>query len=90
MKKKYTHTTHGVRNPHPIQVITLTSESGDMRLTITLDELADYENRRFDKAGALDDLYPISIPDDHFGAILMDLRIDGILEEDNLEEEHNE
>lgn len=82
MNKKYTHTTHGVRNPHPIQVITLTSESGNMRLTITLDELADYENRRFDKAGALDDLYPVAIPDNVFGAILQDLRDDGILERD--------
>lgn len=88
MNKKYIHTTHGVRNPHPIKVMTLTSESGDMMLTITLDELADYENRRYDHAGALDDLYPTSIPDDHFGAILRDLRIDGILEQDNLEEEY--
>lgn len=82
MNKKYTHTTYGVRNPQPIQVITLTSESGNLRLTITLDELADYENRRFDKAGALDDLYPVSIPDNIFGAILQDLRDDGILEKD--------
>ena len=82
MRKKYIHTTYGVRNPHPIQVITLTSESGNLMLTITLDELADYENRRFDHAGALDDLYSISIPDDAFGAILKDLRDDGILEKE--------
>jgi hypothetical protein len=82
MKKKYIHTTYGVRNPHPIQVTTFTSESGNMMLTITLDELADYENRRFDHASALDDLYPISIPDDAFGAILKDLRDDGILEKE--------
>jgi len=88
MKTVYTHTTFGVRNPHPIQVITLTSESGKMRLTITLDELADYENRTFDHAGALDDIYPVSIPDDHFGAILRDLVIDSILEESNLQEEY--
>jgi len=84
MKAKYIHTTHGVRNPHPIQVITLTSESGEMSLTITLDELADYENRRFAHAGALDDLYPVSIPDDHFGVILRDLRDDQILERDHV------
>jgi hypothetical protein len=88
MKTVYTHTTFGVRNPQPIQVITLTSESGKMRLTITLDELADYENRTFDHAGALDDIYPVSIPDDHFGAILRDLAIDSILEESNLQEEY--
>jgi hypothetical protein len=82
MRKKYIHTTYGVRNPHPIQVTTLTSESGNMMLTITLDELADYENRRFDHAGALDDLYPISIPDDALGSILKDLRDDEILEKE--------
>jgi hypothetical protein len=82
MKAKYIHTTHGVRNPHPIQVITLTSESGEMSLTITLDELADYENRQLGHAGALDELYPVAIPDDCFGAILEDLREDQILEEE--------
>ena len=82
MKTVYTHTTFGVRNPHPIQVITLTSESGKMRLTITLDELADYENRQLGHAGALDELYPVVIPDDCFGAILEDLGGDQILEEE--------
>ena len=82
MRKKYKHTTHGVRNPHPIQVITLTSESGEMSLTITLDELADYENRQLGHAGALDELYPVVIPDDCFGAILEDLGGDQILEEE--------
>jgi hypothetical protein len=82
MRKKFIHTTHGVRNPHPILVITLTSESGEMSLTITLDELADYENRHLGHAGALDELYPSVIPDDCFGAILEDLSDDGILEEE--------
>jgi hypothetical protein len=82
MNKKYKHTTHGVRNPHPIQVTTLTSESGEMSLTITLDELADYENRTFGYAGALDDLFPQSIKDDAFGVILKELRDDQILEEE--------
>jgi hypothetical protein len=82
MKKKYIHTTHGVRNPHPIQVITLTSESGEMSLTITLDELADYENRTLGYAGAFNDLFPQSINDNAFGAILKELRDDGILEEE--------
>jgi hypothetical protein len=81
MKTVYTHTTFGVRDPQPIQVITLTSESGKMRLTITLDELADYENRQLGHAGALDELYPVVIPDDCFGAILEDLGDDQILEE---------
>jgi hypothetical protein len=84
MKAKYIHNTHGVRNPHPIQVITLTSESGQMSLTITLDELADYENRQLGHAGALDELYPVVIPDDCFGAILEDLRDDEILERDHV------
>ena len=88
MKTVYTYTTHGVRNPQPIQVITLTSESGKIRLTITLDELADYENRTFEHAGALDDIFPVTIPDDHFSAILRDLAIDSILEESNLQEEY--
>ena len=79
MKKKYIHTTHGVRNPHPIQVITLTSESGEMSLTITLDELADYENSTLDHVGYLNSR---SIPDSAFGEILDDLRNDGILEEE--------
>ena len=84
MKAKYIHTTHGVRNPQPIQVMTLTSESGEMSLTITLDELADYENRHLGHAGALDELYPLVIPDDCFGTILEDLRDDQILEEEHV------
>jgi hypothetical protein len=82
MKAKYIHTTHGVRNPQPIQVITLTSESGEMSLTITLDELADYENRTLGYAGAFDDLFPQSINDKAFGVILKELRDDQILEEE--------
>jgi hypothetical protein len=82
MKAKYIHTTHGVRNPHPIQVITLTSESGEMSLTITLDELADYENRTLGYAGAFNDLFPQSINDNAFGVILKELRDDQILEEE--------
>ncbi len=82
MKTKFTHTTHGVRNPHPIQVITLTSESGEMSLTITLDELADYENRTLGYAGAFNDLFPQSINDEAFGVILKELRDDQILEEE--------
>jgi hypothetical protein len=82
MKAKYIHTTHGVRNPHPIQVITLTSESGQMSLTITLDELADYENRQLGHAGALDELYPVVIPDEDFGDLLKGLRDNEMLEEE--------
>ena len=82
MKAKYIHTTYGVRNPQPIQVTTLTSESGQMSLTITLDELADYENRTLGYAGAFNDLFHQSINDNAFGAILKELRDDGILEEE--------
>ena len=85
MKAKYIHTTHGVRNPHPIQVITLTSESGEMSLTITLDELADYENRTLGYAGAFNDLFPETIKDEAFGAILKELLEDGILERDHVQ-----
>jgi hypothetical protein len=53
-----------------------------MSLTITLDELADYENRTLGYAGSLNDLFPQSINDNAFGAILKELRDDGILEEE--------
>jgi hypothetical protein len=86
MKKKYIHTTYGVRNPQPIQVTTLTSESGNMMLTITLDELADYENRTLGYVGAFNDLFPQSINDNAFGVILKELRDDGILEREWINE----
>lgn len=75
MNKKYTHTTKGVREVHssPTEVTTLTSESGQMRLTITLEELNFYEKGYNVHFGD-------SIPDETFGQMLRDLLEAGILE----------
>ena len=57
-----------------------------MMLTITLDELADYENRTLGYVGAFNDLFPQSINDNAFGVILKELRDDGILEREWINE----
>jgi hypothetical protein len=84
MNKKYTHTTKGVRYPKAQRVITLTSESGVMRLTTTQGELWHYEHYTFGGAGHHEDNYPVSIPDDDFGDLLKGLRDYGFLEEEYL------
>ena len=57
----------------PTEVVTLTSESGQMRLTITLEELNFYEKGYNVNFGD-------SISDEIFGQMLRDLLEDGILE----------
>lgn len=84
MKNRYTHTTKGVRYPHAQRVITLTSESGTLRLTTTQGELWHYEHDTFGKAGHYEDNYPLSIPDNDFGDLLTGLRDYGFLEEEYL------
>lgn len=80
---RYTHTTKGVRENRstPVEVVTLISESGQMRLTITLEELDYYEKSYNVNFGD-------SISDDSFGAMLRDLLEDGILEREWINEEH--
>lgn len=78
--KTFTHTTKYVRSPKPIRVMTLTSESGKMRLTTAIGELWDYEYRHLGKAGAISDLEVI--PDEAFGAMLQTMLEEGTLEED--------
>jgi len=87
MKKIYTHTTKGVRYPYAQRVITLTSESGTMRLTTTQGELWHYEHNIFGGAGYYEQTYPISIPDNDFGDLLKGLRDYGFLEEEYLTHE---
>jgi hypothetical protein len=84
MKLKYTHTTKGVRYPYAQRVITLTSESGSMRLTTTQGELWKYEHDTFGGAGYYEQTYPVSIPDNDFGDLLKGLRDDEMLEEEYL------
>lgn len=83
MKKRFTHTTHGVRemDSPPVEVVTLTSESGQMRLTITLEELNFYEKGYNVNLGA-------SISDETFGQMLRDLLEDGILEREWVTDEN--
>lgn len=57
----------------PIEVVTLTSESSQLRLTITLEELNFYEKGWNVSFGD-------SIPDETFGQMLRDLLEAGILE----------
>jgi hypothetical protein len=60
MKTVYTHTTKGVRYPYAQRVITLTSESGTMRLTTTQGELWKHEHDTFGGAGYYEQTYPVS------------------------------
>jgi hypothetical protein len=57
----------------PVEVVTLTSESSQLRLTITLEELNFYEKGWNVSFGD-------SIPDETFGQMLRDLLEAGILE----------
>lgn len=63
--------------------MTLTSESGKMKLTTAIGELWAYEHKHFGYAGAISDL--IVIPDDVFGAMLQTMLEDGILESEYVE-----
>lgn len=84
--KRYIHTTKGVRSGNPVKVITYSSESGTMLLTISTAELENYEMKIFGLRGAMEILFPITIKDEAFGAILKDLRDDGTLEEEYIHE----
>ena len=81
---RHTHTTKGVRFPYAQRVITLTSESGKMRLTTTQGELWKYEHYTFGGAGHYEETYPVSVPDDVFGDLLKGLRDYEMLEEEYL------
>ena len=65
----------------PVEVVTLTSESGQMRLTTTLEELNFYEKGYNVNLGA-------SISDETFGQMLRDLLEDGILEREWVTDEN--
>lgn len=84
MKKTHTHTTKGVRAHLPIRVVTLTSESGTMRLTTTQGELWAYEHNNGGKAGQLEEM--VSIPDELFGHMLQTMLEDGALEREWISE----
>jgi hypothetical protein len=84
MKKTFTHTTKCCRSPLPVSVFTLTSESGQMRLTTTQETLQGYELGELGRVGAIGEM--ASIPDETFGKMLTFLLEEGMLEREYINE----